>query len=520
MAWQARPLVPGVQSIGSLEYSFQTIAGIVIPARNMDTSLAQHIENQQLQVTAHAYTAACMASFAIGLQVLPSKPAMRTLWAFLVSTLYLVTQPLIYATSTQPQSIGIASVAMMVSWTILDWGLLQQPTSRPSPSQVYKSLFDHVMFGVAKVHRRRSKARDPAGASHAATRAMHAAEGSLDEHTNKSQERKPVVHIDASGAHEARGEKLLVKRSATVAQNRRPTSDGAAAGLLLSSDDSTTAAAAASSPYTSTTKPLVQALWVLARLVVKYDVGFAVLCCISGNMWKATALQQPLDQGPLGALLGPRLAYYAFHYGVSFLLPMQMGIAYASIKVVIILLGQKQLADSLPAEAFNSPVLSTSISDLWGNRWHQFLRYYFQGLGYTLVDKTARPVLQQLLPVQWQKSALATARSLVVFAMSGVWHEYITWAAYGVVTGKYMAFFMLHGLAVIIASYAVHLVPKKVQARIPYWLKRVYATAFMVLTTPLFTVPYQQHGYLQYCFHPFLVPVTATIARWAGICAC
>jgi uncharacterized membrane protein len=208
---------------------------------------------------------------------------------------------------------------------------------------------------------------------------------------------------------------------------------------------------------------------------------------------------------------------------------MQMGIAYASIKVVLVLLGQVQLSDSLPAEAFNSPGLSTSISvpglstsisDLWGNRWHQFLRYYFQGLGYTLVDKTVAPVFGQVLPVQWQKSALATARSLVVFAMSGVWHEYITWAAYGVVTGKYMAFFMLHGLAVIVESYAVHLAPKAVQARVPYWMQRVYATVFMVMTTPLFTVPYQQNGYLEHCFHPFVVPVTATLAGWYGICAC
>jgi hypothetical protein len=35
--------------------------------------------------------------------------------------------------------------------------------------------------------------------------------------------------------------------------------------------------------------------------------------------------------------------------------------------------GDGELACSLPLRAFNSPHLASSITDLWGNRWHAFL---------------------------------------------------------------------------------------------------------------------------------------------------
>jgi hypothetical protein len=57
-------------------------------------------------------------------------------------------------------------------------------------------------------------------------------------------------------------------------------------------------------------------------------------------------------------------------------------------------------------------------------------RYYFEGLGYKLADTTAWPLLKQLLPPAAHKQALATTRTMVVFAMSGLMHEYLTWAAW------------------------------------------------------------------------------------------
>eukprot|EP00878_Enallax_costatus_P007532 GHUV01007888.1.p1 GENE.GHUV01007888.1~~GHUV01007888.1.p1 ORF type:complete len:490 (+),score=83.66 GHUV01007888.1:1090-2559(+) len=489
----------------------------------MESALATYLSDYSLGSAAHVYTAACMLVFALGLQQLPSRRAVRAAWGFTMSTFYLGTQPLIYATRTQPQSVALASLAMMVSWTLLDWGLLQPSNSCPSTSEVCKSLFKHVMYGVSKVHKRRSEPREPQGAIPATNHAMDAAEGNLKQHRGKQQQAtKPVFHISASGSC-ASPANTVPAAVPTAGVIRQPSSRAASGPEILLSNDfagsTTVLADATSNAITLKMDAVLQAVWVLAQLVVTYDVGYAVLCCISGNMWKAAADEQQMDHGLLGVLLGPNAAYYIFHYGVSCLLPLQMGIADASLRLGIVLMGQSELASSLPMEAFNSPTLSTSISDLWGNRWHQFLRYYFQGLGYALVDKTVRPVLQ-LLPVQQQKSVLATARSLVVFAMSGVWHEYITWAAWGVVTGKYMAFFLMHGLAVIVEGVAVRLVPKHIQAGIPYWFKRVYATAFMVLTAPLFTAPYRQHGYLEHCYHPFVVPITLSVARWAGFCAC
>lgn len=485
------------------------------PPSYMSAMNNQHAYHINLQSQAHVFTAACMLLFALGLQMLPARRWMRALWAFMMSSMYLYVQPYIYATSTQPQSIGIASVAMMVSWTILDWGVLQPSASRPTALEVYKSLLNHVLFGVIKVHKRRTASQRTA--TPAAMSSTQTIEGPLKQHAIASkQQEKHVFHVYAvdSSALPSTSE----VRQGDVGAQASSDAEVVSAYLMFNSEFDESATQLTSAMMVNL-GPLIRASLILLRLVVVYDVGYALLCCTSGNMWKKT-YHEGDSQGLLGAVLGPKLAYYAFHYAVSFLLPLQMGIAYASLKVSIILFGSQQLADSLPDEAFNSPVSSTSVSDLWGNRWHQFLRYYFQGLGYSFVNVTFRPLIHLLAPASWHKSCLATARSLMVFAMSGLWHEYITWAAYGVVTGNYMAFFMLHGLAVVAESYAMKLVPQQVQDRFPYWLKRVYATTFMVLTTPLFTVPYQQHGYLQHCFHPFLVPVATTAARWAGVCGC
>jgi hypothetical protein len=57
-------------------------------------------------------------------------------------------------------------------------------------------------------------------------------------------------------------------------------------------------------------------------------------------------------------------------------------------------------------------------------------RYYFEGLGYKLADTAAWPLLKRLLPLAAHRQRLSTTRTLVVFAMSGLLHEYLTWAAW------------------------------------------------------------------------------------------
>lgn len=60
-----------------------------------------------------------------------------------------------------------------------------------------------------------------------------------------------------------------------------------------------------------------------------------------------------------------------------------------------------------------------SISELWGYRWHQFLRFYFEGLGYTTVDRML-PKGNAVSP-----GLRSSLHSVVAFLMSGVMHEYI-----------------------------------------------------------------------------------------------
>lgn len=67
--------------------------------------------------------------------------------------------------------------------------------------------------------------------------------------------------------------------------------------------------------------------------------------------------------------------------------------------------------------------LLTNLCCVWAACFLQ--RYYFEGLGYKLADSAtaAWPLVKRLLP-------RSTARTLVVFAMSGLLHEYLTWGAW------------------------------------------------------------------------------------------
>jgi hypothetical protein len=53
---------------------------------------------------------------------------------------------------------------------------------------------------------------------------------------------------------------------------------------------------------------------------------------------------------------------------------------------------------------------------------------------------------------------------LVVFALSGLLHEYGTWAGFGVATGWHMVFFMANGLAVLAENWAPAIVVSIVSA--------------------------------------------------------
>uniref|UniRef100_A0A383WCN1 Wax synthase domain-containing protein n=1 Tax=Tetradesmus obliquus TaxID=3088 RepID=A0A383WCN1_TETOB len=395
--------------------------------------------------------------------------------------------------------------------------------------QVLRScIILNTMSGVAKVHRRRLKVEAAAAVAAAMPAsfdqtpkapsaiagpgtAQAAADSSTSKHRKSAAAERPVIHVRAY-------------TNTPPATPRRTTADAPAPGsLLLSSDFSdatSTLAAALTCP--------IEAWLAVLRALVTYDVSYALLCSASGCLCTATALQPAAipasSMGLFRALLGQKLGYLVFSMAAGTLLSLQMEIAYSLTRATLLMVGDGELAGSLPLRAFNSPHMASSITDLWGNRWHAFLRYYFEGLGYKLADSAtaAWPLVKRLVP-------RSTARTLVVFAMSGLLHEYLTWAAWGVITWSYMAYFMLHCLALLTEGYAAAAFPK-LAAATPSWASRAWALSVMLLLAPLFTEPYRQHGYFAHTFHPLLVPVAAVqcagqgwaaaACRWQRTAAC
>jgi hypothetical protein len=82
-----------------------------------------------------------------------------------------------------------------------------------------------------------------------------------------------------------------------------------------------------------------------------------------------------------------------------------------------------------------------------------------------------------------------------------------------------MAYFMLHCLALLAEGHAAAALPK-LAAATPRWVSRVWALSVMLMLAPLFTETYRQHGYYAHAVHPLLVPVSANILRYAGLCSC
>jgi hypothetical protein len=261
------------------------------------------------------------------------------------------------------------------------------------------------------------------------------------------------------------------------------------------------------------------------------------------------------------------LAQCAFALPAGILLTQQMEVVYGTIRVCMILAafrwpGLGELAAQLPTHAFKLPVAAGSVSELWGFRWHQFLRYYFEGLGSALVHA--------VLPKDKAPSAVrASMRCVAAFLMSGLLHEYVTWAAFGTVTWRHLTFFLLNGAAALLESWApavlaacwqaqgpagtssrsstgactvtAHVTAKvhpvksgktssssgsdsssaaklngyKMQALLPGWLQHAITLSFFILLGPLFVEPYRAAAFFsERAFHPFGQLVTPRVLGW------
>jgi type IV secretory pathway TrbD component len=262
----------------------------------------------------------------------------------------------------------------------------------------------------------------------------------------------------------------------------------------------------------------------------------------------------------------------------GFLLGMQLAATFMGGRIALLVFGYKNIG---PVHIFDQPWMATSVSDLWSNRWHQVLRYYFTGLGYSLADALSALLVQLLssckqlrtrsarhmkqgvnsskgggssssgsssssstrssiggkggaagsnehklgsrAQLDWQREVKRATRTLVVFAMSGVVHEYIVWAAFGVVSGKHLAFFMLHGVAALAEGLAANLAQSTgfgASVHVPMWLRRVWVLGFCLVTSPLFVDVLLEHRHYQNYVPPVIVPVTALAMESLGLCKC
>lgn len=443
----------------------------------------------------YAYYAVCVLAMACFLQTDISQQRMpRTAVGLLITASLLVVQPFIYYSPSQTWGIGLSSCCCLAAWSLLHWTFMEQLSSKPSLLSVCLSVVTHPMSGVIKVYQRMQPKRAPATKP---STGMQLRSG------------RPLVVVDAAGDMD------LIQ--------------GPPAQGLLST--------------------LFKSLVTMLAVCVSYDVGLYLLCAISNGMCLATGTPSSF------------LAVCVFGYIAGSLLPLQMDIMYCCMRSCMYACAfawpaLADYADQLPRHAFNWPGASSSISDLWGWRWHQFLRFYFQGLGYTTVDKLL-PKGKAVSPgLCW------TLHTVSAFFMSGIMHEYLTWAAFGTVTGFYMAFFGLHCAAILLETWGPFILKHAMQGMqhikrgvsdasaditdqaptapsparrrsskassgggaakkpvriMPAWVLRCWTVVVMLLLSPLFVEPYRAAGYFaERAWHPFLgISVTERVVGWA-----
>lgn len=123
-------------------------------------------------------------------------------------------------------------------------------------------------------------------------------------------------------------------------------------------------------------------------------------------------------------------------------------------------------------ETFDAPPLASSPRDFWGRRWNLFVHRFVTRFLFLPLGGRRHP-------------ALAT---IGVFACSGLMHEYFVFACLGragAYTGAMMAFFLLHGLAVVVEMA----LRRRRRWRVPNAAAVVLHTAWLTVTGPLFFAP-------------------------------
>lgn len=174
-----------------------------------------------------------------------------------------------------------------------------------------------------------------------------------------------------------------------------------------------------------------------------------------------------------------------------------------------------------PAHVFDRPQAGTSIREFWSHRWHQLVRFYFEGLGHGAVDL--------LLPRESSFGVRVVLYTAAAFVMSGLLHEYLSWAATGHATGMFMVFVAMDFTAVIVEAVFPAALRSAVGAKRDHvpshvsggskalclLLQQSWTWAVALAGAPFFIEPLLVAGYYARCtLFPFGVHLTPRVLAW------
>lgn len=480
---------------------FELSSGITA-SPNALTMLRNVMNDTQAAGAALLHLVACLLLLALLLQLPISQNRMfRTAAGLVITFVTLLSHPPVYASDTQIFSPVLAFLCAQIALTMLHWTFLQPLDRRPSMLDVVFSHMKFSMHGVRKVYQRSlRKASEKAGSS-------------TSSGTAAAAERSTACTANAT-TDPARSR--MPHQGAVRAFNRKDNPS-----LTSHRDDQ---------PWVFA---VLKALEAVVKVSLWYDLTFYILCSVSnfcdpansgtalfGSIRKATAAAAG---GSFVQRLGPGAAAYLplCLYSILAAAPMgmQLNLVYCWVDLVLhVAAGAvpqlRQYCAELPFSAFNRPWATTSLKELWGIRWHQFLRFYYEGLGYATVDK--------ILWLWREDGRVASLRSIMrgasAFFISAITHEYVTWAAYGAFTGCYMAFFGLQFVAVMVEGAFVSAVAPHLPAILQRYSKlfgRIYGWTVCGLMAPLFFEPFRVTGFYSRCaIHPFGTSLTAKAVSW------
>lgn len=368
--------------------------------------------------------------------------------------------PLIYASDTQPFGVILGYISFNVALTLLYW-TFAVPTDRQQASvlEVLTSYISHSAYGVRKGY---AKFQRSLGAHH---------DNGSDVHQTHREHAMPGAASPA-GAETAGASGTAVGKGAAAAT--------AQAGVEHHTKDaSVTYSYVDTGPWPMTVFRAVDAL---LRVSVIYDVTFFVLCkvnpswcdpVISTSMGAFASVHKAAAAAAgKGALVRAfvqiaaylRLCLRCFAPFLLLILAIDIGYCWINLAVHVaatVLPEPRPFARQLPYHALQRPWAALSLRDYWGFRWQQFARFYFEHLGY--------PVVNMLLPHTAHPALRASLHTAAAFLITALTHEYMNWAAFGSYSGSYFLFFGVHCLAVLTegwSSFVIGPVVRKVwQAR-------------------------------------------------------